>query len=148
MCLPLSDGAVDAIVSSPPYFGALDYGRDNRLRLWFLGVEDYRTLERKLTSEDQVYVPQMSRVVDEMCRVVKVGGRIVLVLGNYQRNGSSKDSAQIVLKIAERNFPDTLRVENVIVDPIPDERRTRRRTKTTKHETILVLRKTKVWKQL
>lgn len=148
MCLPLANESVNAVISSPPYFGALDYGRDNRLRLWFLGVRDYRVLERQLTSEDHIYRPQMTRVVDEMCRVVKKGGRIVLVLGNYTRNGSSKDSAQIVLKIADRDFPDTLKVEKVIVDPIPDERRARRRTKTTQHETILVLQKTRAWKHV
>lgn len=40
--LSLSDESIDAIISSPPYFDALDYGRDNRLRLWFLGVNDYK----------------------------------------------------------------------------------------------------------
>src|SRR5205814_1222780 len=33
---------VDAIITSPPYMRLLDYARDNRLRLWFLGVEDWR----------------------------------------------------------------------------------------------------------
>ena len=36
MNLPIEDETVDAVISSPPYFGALDYARDNRLRLWFL----------------------------------------------------------------------------------------------------------------
>ena len=36
MALPMKDETVDDIISSPPYFGALDYARDNRLRLWFL----------------------------------------------------------------------------------------------------------------
>lgn len=141
MCLPLKDESVDAIISSPPYYGALDYGRDNRLRLWFLGLGNYKALERRLTSEDSVYVPQMARAVDEMCRLVKLGGRIVLVLGNYSRNGSNRDSAETVRKIAQRNFPDALALENILVDPIPDERRSRRRTKTTQHETIIVFRK-------
>ena len=141
MCLPLPDESVDAVVSSPPYYGALDYGRDNRLRLWFLGVKDYRTLEKRLTSEDAVYLPQMSRAVDEMCRLVRTSGHIILVLGDYRRNGANHDSAGAVLKIAQRNFPDSLVLENLIVDPIPDERRTRRLTRTTMHETIIVLRK-------
>jgi len=141
MCLSLPDESIDAIVSSPPYFGALDYGRDNRLRLWFLGVKDYRLLERKLTSEDMVYVPQMSRAVDEMFRLVKTGRHVVLVLGDYTRNGSNHDSAQTVLDIVKRNFADSLILENLIVDPIPDERRSRRRTRTTLRETIIVLRK-------
>jgi adenine-specific DNA methylase len=35
--LVLKDNSIDAIISSPPYMNALDYARDNRLRLWFLG---------------------------------------------------------------------------------------------------------------
>lgn len=40
---------VDAIVSSPPYMRKLDYARDNRLRLWFLGVEDSKSLDIKIS---------------------------------------------------------------------------------------------------
>ena len=29
-------GRFDAVITSPPYMNALDYGRDNRLRLWFI----------------------------------------------------------------------------------------------------------------
>jgi hypothetical protein len=32
-------------------------------------------------------------------------------------------------------------VEKLVIDEIPDERRARRRTQTTKHETIIVIRK-------
>ena len=141
MCLGLKPCSVDCIVSSPPYFGALDYGRDNRLRLWFLGMNDYKTLECKLTAEDRVYIPQMRRALAEMGRVLKVDGHCILVLGNYSRNGSSKDSAKTIQEITSTQLPGVFSAENVIVDPIPDERRTRRRTKTTTHETILVFRK-------
>src|SRR2546425_1210802 len=37
---------VDSIITSPPYMRQLDYGRDNRLRLWFLGTHDWRLLDR------------------------------------------------------------------------------------------------------
>jgi DNA modification methylase len=40
--LKLPENSIDAVISSPPYMNALDYGRDNRLRLWFLGVTDYK----------------------------------------------------------------------------------------------------------
>ncbi len=59
MKLSLEDCSVNAVISSPPYFGALDYARDNRLRLWFLGVEDWKELDRSLTASDQVYIPRM-----------------------------------------------------------------------------------------
>lgn len=50
MSLPIQDSEIDAIISSPPYFGALDYARDNRLRLWFLGCEDWKSLDAELTA--------------------------------------------------------------------------------------------------
>ena len=141
MHLSLPDNSVDAIVSSPPYFGALDYGRDNRLRLWFLGVQDYKELERQLTSNDRVYVSQMTEVVREMYRLLKPGKAAVLVLGDYQRNGTVADSAGTIAEIARRHLPRKFVVEQIVDDPIPDERRARRRTRTTMKDRILVLRR-------
>jgi SAM-dependent methyltransferase len=142
MSLPLRSESVDAIVSSPPYFGALDYGRDNRLRLWFLGVEKYRELENKLTSNERVYLPQMRRAVGEMLRLLRPGKFAVLVLGDYHRNGRKRDSATTLETIVREDHPVTAAVERLLVDEIPDIRRSRRRTRTTMHETVVVIRKT------
>jgi hypothetical protein len=40
--LRLDEETIDAVITSPPYMNALDYVRDNRLRLWFLGVSPSR----------------------------------------------------------------------------------------------------------
>lgn len=106
MNLPIDEERVDTIISSPPYFGALDYARDNRLRLWFLGCKDWKALDGSLTASKQVYIPQMTECLKEMNRVLKRGGYCVLVLGDVERNG-----------------------------------KTRRKTKTTKFERILVMKK-------
>jgi len=141
MHLSLPDACVDAIISSPPYFGALDYGRDNRLRLWFLGVQDYKNVERQLTSNNRVYVPQMTEVVKEMYRLLKPGKAAVLVLGDYQRNGRVVDSAGTIADLARQHLPEKFVVEKIVDDYIPDERRTRRRTRTTTKDSILVMRR-------
>ncbi|MBI4460600.1 MAG: DNA adenine methylase [Acidobacteria bacterium] len=141
LSMSLEGGSVDAIVSSPPYFGALDYGRDNRLRLWFLGIENYRTLEEKLTSNERVYVPQMTRAVGEMLRLLKPGKCAILVLGDYRRNGQSKDSAAAIEQLVQETYSSQARAERLLVDEVPDERRSRRRTRTTLQETVLVIRK-------
>jgi DNA modification methylase len=141
MSLPLSGGSVDSIVSSPPYFGALDYGRDNRLRLWFLGVDDYRTVEAKLTSNERVYIPQMRKAVGEMLRVLKPRKFAILVLGDYNRNGRKQDSASALESIVREDFHSSATVERLLVDEVPDIRRSRRRTRTTMHETIVVIKK-------
>ena len=143
MSLPIESLTVDAIISSPPYFGALDYARDNRLRLWFLGEPDWKALDKKLTANDQVYVSQMTKCIQEMDRLLRPGKYCVLILGDVQRNGKHRATAQIISELAQVSTDSRWVEELIYVDEIPDIRRSRRRTKTTKQERILVMRKTR-----
>ncbi|OFV98504.1 MAG: hypothetical protein A3H94_00685 [Acidobacteria bacterium RIFCSPLOWO2_02_FULL_60_20] len=111
------------------------------MRLWFLGVDDYRKLEEKLSSNEQVYVAQMTRAVGEMFRVLKPDKFAVLVLGDYRRNGHSRDSATTIERIVLENYSTYGSVTKLLEDEVPDARRSRRRTRTTKLETILLIRK-------
>ncbi|MFW6118148.1 MAG: DNA methyltransferase [Chloroflexota bacterium] len=141
MNLSLPSNSIDTIISSPPYFGALDYARDNRLRLWFLGVSDWKELDRSLTASDQAYIPQMKQCLRQVDRVLKKGAYCVLVLGDVERNGVKKHTAQIVSELAQEASDGRL-VQNLIyTDEIPDVRRSRRRTRTTRYERILVMQK-------
>lgn len=139
--LPLEDGEVDAVVSSPPYFGALDYARDNRLRLWFLGVEDWKKLDAALTANDKVYIPDMAGCMKEMNRVLRPGGFCILVLGDVTRDGRTRKTSEILMELASDATKEQLRPLTIHDDVIPDERRARRRTRTTINERILVLQK-------
>lgn len=141
MELPLAAGSVDAIISSPPYFEALDYARDNRLRLWFLGCEDWKQLDASLTSDKKTYLAQMSVCLSEMNRFLKPQGYCVLVLGDVQRKGSTTRTAEILADLAVEVTQQQFKVVTIYDDHIPDERRSRRRTQTTKFERILVMRK-------
>ena len=140
MDLPIEDETVDAIISSPPYFGALDYARDNRLRLWFLGCEDWKELDASLTASNKVYLPQMAVCLAEMSRVLKPGGYCVLVLGDVDRDGKTRRTAEIMADLAVEVTQDQFVVDTIYDDRIPDKRRSRRQTRTTKFERILVLR--------
>jgi DNA modification methylase len=142
MSLPIQAGSVDAIISSPPYFGALDYARDNRLRLWFLGCEDWKQLDNSLTANRKVYLPQMAECLKEMDRTLRPGGYCVLVLGDVERDGEYRHTAEILSNLAKESTGGRFVTETIYDDLIPDERRTRRRTRTTKFERILVMRKT------
>jgi SAM-dependent methyltransferase len=141
MDLPIEDETVNAIISSPPYFGALDYARDNRLRLWFLGCEDWKELDASLTANKKVYLPQMSVCLKEMYRVLKPGGYCVLVLGDVDRNGKTRRTAEILADLAVEATQNQFVVDTICDDRIPDERRSRRQTQTTKFERILVMHK-------
>jgi hypothetical protein len=141
MCLPTGDETVDAIISSPPYFGALDYARDNRLRLWFLGCKDWKELDASLTANSKVYLPQMSVCLQEMARVLKPDGYCVLVLGDVERDGKTQRTAEVLADLATEVTQNRFVIKTIYDDRIPDERRSRRRTRTTKFERILVMRK-------
>ncbi|MBN2253052.1 MAG: DNA adenine methylase [Kosmotogaceae bacterium] len=139
MALPIKDEIVDVIISSPPYFGALDYARDNRLRLWFLGYKDWKEIDESLTACKNVYVPQMSTCLKEMCRVLKSGKRCVLVLGDVERNGKTSHTAELLADLATDVTQGGFIVEAIYDDRIPDNRRSRRRARAIKFERILVM---------
>ena len=141
MELPIFDNSVNTIISSPPYFGALDYARDNRLRLWFLGHKDWKELDKELTANQKVYLPQMSICIKEMYRVLKSNSFCVLVLGDVERDGKNHRTAEILAEVATDVTKGGFKIETIYDDIIPDERRSRRETKTTKYERILVMRK-------
>ena len=141
MNLPIGDETADAIISSPPYFGALDYARDNRLRLWFLGCEDWKGLDASLTANNKVYLSQMGVCLQEMCRVLKPNSHCILVLGDVEQDGKTRLTAEILANLAIKVTQEQFGVETILDDRIPDERRSRRRTRTTKFERILVMRK-------
>lgn len=139
MALPIKDGTVDVIISSPPYFGALDYARDNRLRLWFLGHKDWKEIDESLTASRNVYISQMSTCLKEMCRVLKSGKRCVLVLGDVERNGKTRRTAELLADLATDVLQSGFVVETIYDDRIPDKRRSRRQAQAIKFERILVM---------
>jgi len=141
MNLPSGNETVDAVISSPPYFGALDYARDNRLRLWFLGCKDWKELDSSLTASQKVYLPQMKVCLQEIHRVLKSKGYCVLVLGDVDRDGKIRRTAEILAELAIDATNGGFSIETIYDDRIPDDRRSRRKTKTTKFERILVMQK-------
>lgn len=141
MSLPIDDETVDAIISSPPYFGALDYARDNRLRLWFLGCQDWKELDASLTANSKVYLAQMSACLREMHRVLKPNAHCVLVLGDVERDGQTRQTAEILANLARDVTLGHFATDTIYDDRIPDERRSRRKTRTTEFERILTMHK-------
>ena len=140
--LPFSDNAVDLVLTSPPYYNALDYARDNRLRLWFLGQRDWKQLKRRLTNSNTRYEDEMRKCIKEMYRVLKPGKFCLLVVGEVQQNGATRDTGAVLGKLAHEVTSGGFALDCVVEDPIPDARRSRRGTKTTRVEKLLVLAKT------
>ncbi len=130
-------GPIDAIVTSPPYMNALDYHRDNRLRLWFLekSVHNYSP---EPTDKRQAFRKMMRSLARRHVTRLKRGGRCVMIVGEtVKRKGMTGHPAAEIADIFATECPD-LRLVHSIKDVIPDVRRSRRAHSGTKRELILV----------
>ena len=73
---------VDAVITSPPYMRQLDYARDNRLRLWFLGIDDPRLLDRTISPRKEAFLRLMQQCFKKWKTVLKPQKYCVLVVGD------------------------------------------------------------------
>jgi len=83
----------------------------------------------------------MSICLQEMFRVLKPSSHCILVLGDVERDDKTRLTAEILADLAAKITHGQFEVETILDDRIPDERRSRRKTGTTKFERILVMRK-------
>jgi hypothetical protein len=133
-------GPFDAMITSPPYMNALDYGRDNRLRLWFLdGHFDFESNDQHNSSR-VAFARQLGAVARLNEAGLTKGGWCVLVVGESVGRTQTMHPAQIVIAIFEAQAP-SLVLEKITVDSIPDVRRSRREYRGVKAEQIIVFRK-------
>lgn len=87
----LADGSVDLIVTSPPYTRVIKYGKFNWIRLWFFGKTGKEVDEHLFFSQSvEKYCDFMTQVLKEMKRVLKPGGKAVLVIGDVKAKESEK----------------------------------------------------------
>ena len=130
---------LDCLITSPPYMNALDYGRDNRLRLWLLGESSSAKLDQ-CSNGYPGFRQAMSALAKLLQRNLKVGGHAVFVVGEHgTRRGAEYPSAEAAA-IMKHCAPSTSLIE-IISDTIPDVRRSRRRLSGIKKEHILIYRK-------
>lgn len=86
--LPLPSDSVDGIVTSPPYSIALDYVKNDRHLLNYLGIETSELREQlvglkgKSLEKLQLYEKDMKQSLVEMQRVLKPGCYAAIVLGD------------------------------------------------------------------
>lgn len=138
------DREVDAIITSPPYMNALDYVRDNRLRMWFL---DRRTADYspEPTDKKEEFDTLTAAFAEKALSRLRRGGRCVLIVGQtvLRKRMTSHPAERILTHLLSKD--PSLKLEQVIEDDIPDVRRTRRSAAATKRELILVIRKTLIY---
>ena len=130
---------VDAIVTSPPYMRQLDYARDNRLRLWFLGVNNWKSLDNTISPNAAAFLRLMRRCFTTWKTVLRASGHCVLVIGNACSRVDKDDLPQLVTHIAETEVGGFSLICDY-TETIPNARRVRRGIRGSTSETVLVFR--------
>lgn len=131
---------VDAIITSPPYMRLLDYGRDNRLRLWFLGSSDWRSLDKIVSPREDAFLKLMLKCFTKWKAVLKPNHCCVLVIGDAFSQVAKANLPAVVSRIATEEVGG-YEVLSEYTESIPNERRVRRGIMGSASETVVVLRK-------
>ena len=140
--LELTDDSVDVVICSPPYYNTLDYVGQNRVRLYFLGLnkEKQEILKNDLIQKTKTYLDEMTQVGKELKRVLKPNSLIIFVLGDVHRTKYSINTASEVSRIYQEQlgFSEVVTVN----DEIPLNK-VASHTKRRKFDRILVLKNSK-----
>ena len=130
---------IDCIITSPPYMNALDYVRDNRLRLWLLG-EPHSEVQERTNSTPQGFRTSITALASKIEDRTKKGAHCVFVVGEeISRSRNLYPSRELTYAFL-RNAPSFQLVE-VTKDHIPDVRRARSERKGVKVEHFLAFRR-------
>ncbi|MFW9905892.1 MAG: DNA methyltransferase [Candidatus Thorarchaeota archaeon] len=140
--LEIADDSIDVVICSPPYFNTLDYIGQNRVRLYFLGLnkEKQDNLKQNLIQDSKNYLKDMIKVGRELKRVLMENSLIVFVLGDVHRTKYSINTAKEISSI----YQDQLGFKEIITvnDEIPLNKVVSR-SKRKKFDRILVLKNQK-----
>ena len=119
---------------------ALDYGRDNRLRLWFIDPHLVRAVDNGVTKKQEAFISAIRHLAHKVETGLNAGGYCVLVVGESLQRTFAAHPSEVVFQIITQRAP-SLQLREVICDDIPDVRRTRRECKGIKREHFLVFQK-------
>jgi len=132
---------VHMVLTSPPYMRALTYARDNRLRLWFLGIEDYASLDSKISPNKKEFELLMKKSFKRWSNFQRKHDKCVLVVGDMYFNKTTKQTLEdFVIMTSEKAG---YRLFSTSRDPIPQKKRVIKKASAIKAEKILVLKKLK-----
>lgn len=129
---------IDCVITSPPYMNALDYERDNRLRLWFLGGNQRLSTDRTLKSLNG-FKRAIDALAKQLAQKLKRGGYCIFVVGDRTSRSTERVPSYELIRIFEVRAP-AFELCSITQDLIPDIRRSRKHISGVKHENILVFR--------
>ena len=130
---------IDCVITSPPYMNALDYRRDNRLRLWFLGESLGERVDRTFETLRE-FKKLMDSLARQLAQKMRSGGYCIFVVGEQTFRGGEGFPSEVLAK-SFLTHASNFKLYDVITDNIPDIRRSRKHLAGVKREDILVFRK-------
>jgi hypothetical protein len=130
----------DCLITSPPYMNALDYGRDNRLRLWFVDPTITQRVDNGVTQKKDGFERAIASLGQKVEAGLRPNGYCIFVVGEALNRSFYAHPSRLLIEILKDRAP-SLVLRKVITDDIPDVRRSRRSYKAVKTEHILVFRR-------
>ena len=130
---------VSTIITSPPYMKSLTYARDNRLRLWFLGVENWEELDKSISPTPANFIKLMKSCFSSWSQMQKRGSRCIVIIGDVPiaYNQLKAPLYEAMRDIAKPYYTLCESFE----DPIPESKKVVKGNTRIKREVILVLRR-------
>jgi len=98
--LPFADGAAALVLSSPPYAGTYDYAAIHDARFLWLGLSDKRFRRVQLGARARemgdvggdAWHSEQARFMAEIARVLRPGGRALLIVGDGVVDGRAENA--------------------------------------------------------
>lgn len=118
----------------------LDYARDNRLRLWFLGVENIRELDTVISPKESDFINMIKTCAEIWKVMLKKNGRCILFVGDNYSNKFQMHLPEIIENIFTKEGKG-FKLLCKHFSKIPTNRRVRRNYKGNVSETLLVFEK-------
>lgn len=132
----------DTLITSPPYMNALDYGRDNRLRLWFIEPKLAEVTDSGIATRRKAFVDGITSLAVKVEKSLVSGGHCIFVVGEEVHRSFNAHPSDVVISILRGRAP-SLKLRSVLTDDIPDVRRTRRECRGVKTEQFLIFQRMK-----
>ena len=125
------------IITSPPYMKSLTYARDNRLRLWFLGVCDWIELDKRISPEKNMFINTMKKCFKKWAKVQHTGDKCIIVIGDiFVKYGKGRVSlSDVMIDLSKRYY----KCLEIYQDPIPQIKKVVKGNTNIKREIIIVL---------
>lgn len=125
------------IITSPPYMRSLTYARDNRLRLWFLGVHDCDAMDKIISPCATDFIAMMSRCIRKWANYQGQNDKCVIVIGDI---GIRASQGRVSLaKYIGQESKKYYRLVDAYQDPIPESHKQVKGNNRIKREIIVVL---------